>query len=136
MRPPTITAGDTERDFAAFMTAFSEDVVHGADDPGPAIDRYYVPDFELYTDGLRLDRDKLIAHIAPVRRNGAGDFRYEVHEAMLCGSRLAARFTLHSTLTRKNRTVRTQVYLFADLAPDGRLARVDQLTRILPDDPG
>ncbi|MFC7446886.1 nuclear transport factor 2 family protein [Rhodococcus daqingensis] len=119
-------------DFTTFMTSFTEDVAFGAEDPGTVIDRYYVPDFVQYNDGLRLDRAKLVDHVRPVRKN-VRDYRYEVHEAVMNGNHLAVRYTLHA-VTRKNRTVRTQVYTFADLSADGRISRIDQITRILPEE--
>lgn len=99
MSPHPIAPENTADDFAAFMTAFSTEVVLDDEDPGVVIDRYYVPGFVMRTDGVVLDREKLIAHIGPVRHIGASDFRYDVHDALL---------------------------------RDVRLARVDQLTRILP----
>jgi hypothetical protein len=34
-----------------------------------------------------------------------------------------------TVLTRKDRTLRIEVHLFARLAPDGRVRRVDSITR-------
>jgi hypothetical protein len=44
------------------------------------------------------------------------------------GDRLAARFTIHAEM-RRGRTVSTEVYLFGEVAPDGRLRRTTQATR-------
>lgn len=113
-----------------FFTSFTEEVVRGDDDPGPAMDRYYTPDIVQISDGIRLDRDKLIAHIRPTRKNLV-DFRFEVHEAVASGDRIAARFTIHAQM-RKGDPIATEVHLFGQLAPDGRFRRTHQLTRTLP----
>jgi hypothetical protein len=34
-----------------------------------------------------------------------------------------------TVVTRKDKTLRIEVYLFAQLAPDGRVRRVDSITR-------
>jgi DNA-directed RNA polymerase specialized sigma24 family protein len=52
----------------------------------------------------------------------------DVHEAIRTGDRLAARFTIHAEL-RRGRTISTEVYLFGELAPDGRMRRTTQATR-------
>ncbi|WP_455353681.1 nuclear transport factor 2 family protein [Streptomyces sp. SYSU K217416] len=114
-----------------FFTSFTEEVVRGDEDPGPAMDRYYTPDIVQISDGIRLDRDRLIAHIRPVRRNLVS-YRVEVHEAVADGDRIAARFTMHAQM-RKAGTVAVDVHLFGELAPDGRrFRRTHQITRTLP----
>jgi hypothetical protein len=118
-----------ERFVADFLTSFTEEVVCGDDDPGSCVDRYYTPDIVQMSDGVRLDRDKLIAHIRPVRKN-LTSYRMEVHEALASGDRIAARFTIHGTL--RNRTISTEVHMFAEVAPDGRIRRTRQITRTLP----
>jgi hypothetical protein len=113
-----------------FFTSFTEEVVLGDEDPGPSMDRYYTPDIVQVSDGIRLDRAKLIAHIRPARKN-LTSFRYEVHEALVSGDRIAARFTIHAQL-RKGKVIATDVHLFGELTPDGRLRRTNQITRTLP----
>lgn len=119
-----------ERFVLDFFTSFTEEVVRADVDPGPVLDRYYTPDIVQVSDGIRLDRDKLVAHIRPVRRNLVA-YRYEVHEAVARGDRIAARLTIHARL-RKGQTVATEVILFGELAPDGRFRRTHQLTRRIP----
>ncbi|GAA3469165.1 nuclear transport factor 2 family protein [Nonomuraea roseola] len=48
------------------------------------MDRYYTPDMIQIADGIRIDRDRLIAHIRPVRKN-LTHYRLEVHEALASG---------------------------------------------------
>ncbi|MCC5578872.1 nuclear transport factor 2 family protein [Microtetraspora sp. AC03309] len=119
-----------EQRFTAFLTSLPKELAFGDEDPREVIDRYYTPDFVYENDGISLDRDRLVAHVRPARKNAQG-LRIEVHEKVLSGNRAAARYTLHATL-RKGKVVITQVYLFARFAPDGRLCRIDAITRDLP----
>ncbi|MEU4330029.1 nuclear transport factor 2 family protein [Nonomuraea dietziae] len=118
-----------EQFIADFMTSFTDEIVRGEEDPGPIVDRYYTPDMIQIADGVRIDRDKLIAHIRPVRKN-LTHYRLEVHEALASGNRIAARFTLHGQMRKK--AVATEVHFFGELAADGRMSRAHQLTRALP----
>jgi hypothetical protein len=54
----------------------------------------------------------------------------EIHEALVSGDRFAARYTLHTRM-RKGATFAAEIYMFGRLAPDARIARVDQVTREL-----
>jgi hypothetical protein len=115
------------REFVAdFFDSFTREVVAGGD-AGAIVDRYYTPDVEQIADGVTLDRQRLIDHLRPVRKNLVA-WRYDVHEAMRSGDRLAARFTVHAEM-RQGRTISTEVYLFGELAPDGRIRRTTQATR-------
>ncbi|MET9269837.1 nuclear transport factor 2 family protein [Kribbella sp. NPDC003557] len=102
------------------------EVLAGAD-AAAIVDRYYTPDIVQIADGVTLDRQRLINHLRPVRKNLVS-FSYEVHEAIRTGDRVAARFTIHAEL-RRGRTIATEVYLFGELAPDGRMRRTTQATR-------
>lgn len=112
-----------------FFTSFTEEVIHGGEDTGASVDRYYTPDILQISDGIPLDREKLVAHIRPLRKNLV-DYRIEVHEALSSGERIAARFTIHAQL-RKGGPFSTQVYLFGECAQDGRIRKAYQLTRTL-----
>jgi SnoaL-like protein len=115
------------REFVAdFFDSFTREVVAGGD-AGAIVDRYYTPDVEQVADGVTLDRQRLIDHLRPVRKNLVA-WQYDVHEAMRSGDQLAARFTVHAEM-RQGRTISTEVYLFGELAPDGRLRRTTQATR-------
>ncbi|MFD8101109.1 nuclear transport factor 2 family protein [Nocardia fluminea] len=80
-------------------------------------------------DSIRLDRDRLIAHLRPVRKN-LRDYRFEIHEVIADGDRIAARMTIHATM-RKTGPLTTELFLFGEFTPDGRLRRAEQLTRIV-----
>lgn len=47
-----------------------------------------------------------------------------MHDALVQGDRLAARYTLHATM-RKGQVLSTKVHMFGRPAPDGRISRVD-----------
>ncbi|MFF3691315.1 nuclear transport factor 2 family protein [Streptomyces sp. NPDC002187] len=100
-----------------------------------ALDRHFTPDYRQRTDGVWSDRAAFTQHITRLRsliRSG----HIEVHDELRDGLRYADRHTV--TLTQHNgRTSRTEVYLFAQLAPDGRFQRVEETTLLTtghPDD--
>ncbi|MER5322886.1 nuclear transport factor 2 family protein [Streptosporangium roseum] len=122
---------DLEQKLTAFLTSLPDELAFGDEDPGVVLDRYYVPDFEYYNDGILLDRQRLIDHVRPTRKNVVS-CRVEVHETLLAADRAAARYTLHAVM-RKGKTLVTQVYMFGQLAPDGRMRRIDSITRVVPE---
>lgn len=127
----TLHRTDPEQFVAEFFTNFTDEVVHGDGDPGPAMDRFYTPDIVQYSDGIRLDYEKLLAHIKPVRKNLI-EGRFEVHEAVSDGERVAARMTIHARM-RKGAAIANEVHFFGRFTPDGRLAEAHQLTRVIPE---
>lgn len=117
------------REFVAdFFESFTREVVAGGE-AAAVVDRYYTPDIEQIADGITLDRQRLIDHLRPIRKNLVS-CTYDVHEAIRIDDRLAARFTIHAEM-RRGRTISTEVYLFGELAPDGRIRRTTQATRNL-----
>ncbi|WP_329112216.1 nuclear transport factor 2 family protein [Streptomyces sp. NBC_01353] len=116
-----------EQFIADFFTTFTDAVVHGSEDVSELMARYYTRDVVQVADGVRLDWDRLLAHLRPVRKN-LREFRFEVHEAFVDGGRIAARFTIHAQM-RKGGPVSTRVHMFAEFTPDGLLRRAEQLTR-------
>lgn len=116
-----------ERDVRRYLSDYVREMAFSAEDPGAVVDRYHTPDVEWISDGIVLDRAKLVAHARPTRRNVV-DCRVEVHEALGSGDRLAARYTLMATM-RLGKEITTDVHMFARLAPDGRISRVEALTR-------
>nr|WP_107909554.1 nuclear transport factor 2 family protein [Streptomyces chartreusis] len=104
-------------------------------DLAEALDRHFAPDYRQRTNGEWSDRASFVQHMTRLRslvRSG----RIEVHEELRDGPRYADRHTV--TITQHNgRTSRTEVYLFAQLAPDGRFQRVEETTLLVtghPDD--
>ncbi|MFF8973961.1 nuclear transport factor 2 family protein [Streptomyces sp. NPDC014995] len=118
-----------ERFIADFFTSLTESTVRG-DPPESVMARHYTPDVVQVSDGIRLDHDRLLAHLRPVRKNVVG-WRFEVHEAVADGGRIAARLTIHAR-TRKGGATATEVHLFGEFTEDGRMRRSRQLTRTLP----
>ncbi|MFF4234391.1 nuclear transport factor 2 family protein [Actinomadura geliboluensis] len=122
---------DPERFIADFFTSFTRDLLDGDDDPAAIVDRYHTPDIVQVADGHRMDRDKLIAHTRPVRKNRP-DGRVEVHDAIADGDRIAARYTLH--VRQRGKDLRIEVCFFGRFADDGRMRAAHMLTRSVPAD--
>jgi len=122
-----ITSGTA---LAGYLTTYPQQVVFGAADPAEVFDRYHTPDFVMVNDGLTLDRERLLGHVRPARHNATAIDVY-VDEAFVDGTRVAARYTLTARM-RHSGVVATEIHMFGQLAPDGRLRRVEQLTRTLP----
>ncbi|MGW4897951.1 nuclear transport factor 2 family protein [Kitasatospora sp. NPDC004240] len=102
-------------------------------DPVPdldeAIDRHFTPDYRQRTDGEWSDRAGFARHMARLRslvRSG----HVEVHDELRDGARYADRHTVTVT-EHDGRTSRIEVYLFAELAPDGRFRRVEETTLLV-----
>ncbi|GAA4922515.1 ketosteroid isomerase-like protein [Nonomuraea thailandensis] len=117
---------DPKTFIADFITSLTDDLVNTDEDPAVIIDRYHTPDVVQYADGNRIDRDKLIAHTRPVRKNRP-EGRMEVHEAVRDGDRLAARYTLH--VRQRGKELAIDVHFFGSFAPDGRMREAHLLTR-------
>lgn len=119
-----------EQFIADFFTEYTAAALDGDTDPADVVDRFHTPDIVQVADGIRLDRDRLVAHLRPVRKN-LRDYRFEVEEVIADGDRMAVRMTIHATM-RMTGTVTTEVFLFGEFTPDGKLRRADQLTRTVP----
>ncbi|GAB3165494.1 hypothetical protein GCM10027161_80710 [Microbispora hainanensis] len=113
--------------FDAFLTRLPYELAFGQEDPAAIVDRYYTPDLEYHNDGIVLDRQRLIDHAGPARKN-ARELEIQVHDTLIDDDRAAARYTM-TVLTRKGTTLRIEVQLFARFASDGRVRRVDSITR-------
>ncbi|MWK38478.1 nuclear transport factor 2 family protein [Actinomadura sp. J1-007] len=129
----------TERDLVDFLVAYTRDMALSDEEPGAILDHYFVPDFEYCNDGLVIDRQRMIDHVRPVRKNvdkaamAAEDYSgVEVHQALVVGDQIAARWTLRTKM-RKGKTFAAEIYLFGRLAADGRICRIDQTNRELDD---
>ncbi|WP_414507120.1 nuclear transport factor 2 family protein [Streptomyces sp. NEAU-L66] len=94
-----------------------------------AADRHFTPEYRQRTDGQWADRAGLLDHITHLRTLVAGG-HVQVHEELHDGSKYADRHTAHIT-KKDGSTVRTEVYVFADLAPDGRFSRIEETTLLL-----
>jgi hypothetical protein len=94
-----------------------------------AVDRHFAPDYRQRTNGVWDDRAGFIAHIAHLR-DLVADGRVDVHEELVDGGRYADRHTVTATKVT-GETVVMEVYLFADLAADGRFRRIEETTLLL-----
>lgn len=127
----------SEHDLAEFLITYTRDMAVSDEEPEAILDRYFVPDFEYCNDGLVIDRQRMIDHVRPVRKNVDSEAMTaddrpgaEIHEALVSGDRIAARWTLRTRL-RKGRTFAAEIYMFGHLASDGRIRRIDQISRQL-----
>lgn len=118
-------------DLALYLTRFHQEMAETDEDPGAILDRYCTPDFEQWNDGLRLGRDRLIAHARPARKN-VTHVRTDVQDLVVSADRAAARYTLTARM-RNGSTFVSEIYMFGTFAADGRLRRIDQITRVLQD---
>ncbi|WP_329501423.1 nuclear transport factor 2 family protein [Kitasatospora herbaricolor] len=94
-----------------------------------AADRHFAPDYRQRTDGSWADRTEFLAHIAHLRTLVAGG-SVQVHDELADGDRYADRHTMEVVKTDGS-TVRMEVYLFAEFAPDGRFRRIEETTLLL-----
>ncbi|MGP3684292.1 nuclear transport factor 2 family protein [Streptomyces sp. IBSNAI002] len=100
-----------------------------------ALDRHFTPDYRQRTNGVWSDRAGFAQHMARLRSMVRGG-HIEVHEELRDGARYADRHTVTVRL-ENGRVSRTEVYLFARMAPDGRFRRVEETTLLVdghPDD--
>ena len=116
-------------DLTGYLTRYPHEAGLGDEDPATVLDRYHTPDYELINDGVLLDRRRLLDHIRPVRRRATG-IRVEVAQALVDGDQVAARYRLIAEM--RGGTVATEIYMFGELASDGRLRRSVQITRPVP----
>jgi hypothetical protein len=94
-----------------------------------AADRHFAPDYRQRTDGRWDDRQAFLTHIAHLRTVVA-TASVEVHEELVHGSHYADRHTVSVTKTDGS-SVRMEVYLFGEFAPDGRFRRIEETTLML-----
>ncbi|MBN6036469.1 nuclear transport factor 2 family protein [Amycolatopsis sp. 195334CR] len=119
----------TTEDLIAYLTSYPEEMAFGTESPETVFDRYHTPDIEYRNEGILLNRDRLIAHARPARKN-ATSCTVEVHDALVCGDRIAARYTLRATM-RKGTKFASDIHMFGSVEPDGRIRRVTQIGREL-----
>jgi hypothetical protein len=94
-----------------------------------AVDRHFTPDYRQRTDGSWTDLAGFTAHIAALR-DIVKDGSVEVHEELVDNSKYADRNTVKVTKATGETAV-MEVYLFADLAPDGRFRRIEETTLLI-----
>ncbi|GLY68174.1 nuclear transport factor 2 family protein [Amycolatopsis taiwanensis] len=127
----TLNSTDPKQFIADFFSSFHDELVRSDEDPALVFDRYHTPDIVQVADGHRMDRDKLIAHTRPVRKNRPAG-RMDVHEALVNGDRIAARYTLYVQMRKKNLAI--EVCFFGQFTDEGRMRQAHMLTRSVPTD--
>ncbi|MFB7378777.1 nuclear transport factor 2 family protein [Kitasatospora purpeofusca] len=120
------TTATTRTDIRAALTDLLLTPGLGLDE---AADRHFAPDYRQRTDGGWADRTEFLAHIAHLRTVVAGG-SVEVHDELTDGDRYADRHTMEVVKTDGS-TVRMEVYVFAEFAPDGRFRRIEETTLML-----
>ena len=131
---PITTAPLPAEDLAGYLRGYPAEITFGDEPVETVFDRYHRPDLVWVNDGLALDRERLLAHVRPARKRAIG-VDVDVLDALTEGTRVAARYVLTARM-RKGTTIATEIQMFGRLAIDGRLSRVDQITRTLPTDEG
>ncbi|GIJ30249.1 hypothetical protein Vqi01_54110 [Micromonospora qiuiae] len=114
-------------DLVGYLTGYPQELTFGDEDPAAVFGRYHTDDFVLRNDGIPLDKERLLAHVKVGRRN-ATQVHVEVHDALISGGQVAARYTLTAVM-RRGQVIATEIHMFGELTPDGRLRRVEQLSR-------
>jgi hypothetical protein len=120
------------RDLAAYLAHYPQEVTFGVEDPAEVFDRYHTPDFVLTNDGIPLDRERLLAHMRSGRKRAA-EIRVSIQEVIQSDDRVAARYVLTAVM-RKGQVIPTEIFMFGQLATDGRLHDATQLTRSVVDE--
>ncbi|EPH41362.1 nuclear transport factor 2 family protein [Streptomyces aurantiacus] len=111
------------------VTALTDLIFNPGLDLHEAADRHFAPDYRQRTNGQWDDREGFLEHIAHLRTVVA-EGSIEVHDELSDGIRYADRHTVHVT-KKDGSTVRTEVYLFGEFAPDGRFSRIEEVTLML-----
>ncbi|WP_445521098.1 nuclear transport factor 2 family protein [Streptomyces sp. NEAU-174] len=94
-----------------------------------AVDRHFAPDYRQRTDGRWDDRGEFMAHMAHLR-TVVSRGSVQVLDELAQGDRYADRHVI-DVVKADGSTVRTEVYLFAEFAPDGRFRRIEETTLML-----
>jgi hypothetical protein len=112
-----------------YLREYPEEITFGDQPPEDVLDRYHAEDYVMVNDGIELDRQRLLDHVRPARKR-AQAVSVDVHDVVVDGDRVAARYELVAEMRKGGRIV-TEIHMFGRLAPDGRLQQVDQLTRTI-----
>jgi len=123
---------DPNSALAAFLTSALSEVCFGAEADFPleaTVDRYFTPDYVQRVNGEVLDRATFVAHIRHLRAAAARGV-VRVLEVVQEGRRFADRHEVHA-IKADGGEMRAEVYLFGERDEDGRIRRVDEVTRLL-----
>src|SRR3954454_21545759 len=93
------TPGLPGRDVVGYLELYPQEITFGDEDPAEIFDRYHAPGFVLHNDGVPLDRDRLLAHVASGRERAA-EIRIVVHDVATTGDVVAARYELTAIMRK------------------------------------
>jgi len=119
-------------DLKAFLAAVLTEVCFGDETQHPltpTIDRYFAPDYRQRADGVELDRASFEAHIRHVRST-VSSATVEIMETLQEGNRIADRHLIQAT-KRDGSVIQVEVHLFGELAQDGRIRRINEVSRLI-----
>ncbi|MFD8103066.1 nuclear transport factor 2 family protein [Nocardia fluminea] len=115
----------TERAARRLVLDYTRNMALSDEDPAAIVDRTLTEDVIWQTDGTALDRDQLIAHASPSRKNVIA-VDVTIDDLLVDGHRFAARCRLaaeHRTLGH----LRIEWIMIGSVAADGRVRRIHQL---------
>lgn len=92
------------------------------------LDKHYAPDFRQRTNGTWIDRKGFAEHQAALRGRIVRA-EVTVHEELVDGSAYAERHTVNA-VNRDGEKLSIEVYVFGELAEDGRFRRIEEV--VLP----
>ncbi|MGW0329687.1 nuclear transport factor 2 family protein [Nocardia sp. NPDC003183] len=115
----------TERAARRLVLDYTRDMALSDEDPAAIVDRTLTEDVIWQTDGTELDRDRLIAHASPARKNVTA-VDVTIDDLLVDGHRFAARCRLDAE-HRKLGHLRIEWIMIGSVAGDGRVRRIHQV---------
>lgn len=110
-----------------FLHKYTREMVESDEDPASILDRYLEPTCEWHNDGRLLSRANLIAHAKPVRKHKP-DSEIRIDDLVVAGTKFAVRYVLTAHHPKRGEIV-IDIYMMGEVAEDGRMRRIDQITR-------
>ncbi|MFF3258422.1 nuclear transport factor 2 family protein [Streptomyces sp. NPDC002932] len=107
-------------DFVGYLRTYTAEAFAPARNLEDVWDRYHVPDATHVVNRKQCDRTALLKNLSQWRADRT-PYELWIHEAVVDGTRAAARYTISKPLMMQVRH-NTESVMFADLADDGRVA--------------
>lgn len=117
-------------DPAAYMQTVLNEVCFGSEAQYPlvaTINRYFTPDYQQYTNGSLLNYSDFVSHISALRTSVTSG-NVVVLEAAFQGNTIAERHIVSVTYP-DGTSSQSEVFLFGEISPDGRLHVVHEMTQ-------
>ncbi|MFD3510170.1 nuclear transport factor 2 family protein [Nocardia sp. NPDC058666] len=115
----------TERAARRLLIDYTRDIALSDEDPADIVDRAMTEDVSWRSNGIDLDRAKLIAHATPSRKNATA-VHVHIHDLLVDGDRFAARCRMEAEHRKLGHMVIEWIML-GTVAADGRVRRIHQL---------